>query len=100
MSDIKARLNINNKIIGMNEFVESMVAHVTLGAVNSLKGVDDVRAINVTMDKGEIDMLVNGEDVPLTPFANDIVAATLLGLVSLLKGADDVESMVIQVDAG
>jgi hypothetical protein len=97
---MKARLNINENTIEMNEFIESMVAHVTLGAMNSLKGVDNVRTICVSIDKGEADILINNMDITLTPFANDIIVATLMGLVSLLKGADDVEKMQITVEAG
>jgi hypothetical protein len=99
-SDVKAKLSINKKEIDMNAFVEGLVAHVTIGAVNSLDGVDNVKTVDLNMDKGEIDIMVNKENIRVTPFPNDIIAATLLGLVSLLKGVEDVEQMKIEVDAG
>lgn len=98
--DVKAKLSINKKEIDMNAFVEGLVAHVTIGAVNSLDGVEDVKTVDLNMDKGEIDIVVNKENVRITPFPNDVIAATLLGLVSLLKGVEDVEQMEIKVDAG
>ena len=98
--DVKAKLSINKKEIDMNAFVEGLVAHVTIGAVNSLDGVEDVKTVDLSMDKGEIDIMVNKENIRVTPFPNDVIAATLLGLVSLLKGVEDVEQMEIKVDAG
>jgi hypothetical protein len=97
--NLKAWLKINNNNIEMNEFVEGMVAHVTSGAVDSLKGTDVVKTINITVGTGEVGLQVNKENVKLTPFANDIIAATLMGLISLLKGADEVDKLEIEVDA-
>jgi hypothetical protein len=97
--ELEAKLSVNKEEIDMNEFVESLVAHVTVGTVKSLKGVDYIKTIDVNMDKGEVDISVNNENIPLTPFPNDIIASTLIGLVSSLKGIDEVDKMKIRVDA-
>lgn len=84
----KSTLQVNNRSIDLNEFVEQFLARVTVGAVTTLKGVDYLKKIEVTQDKGEVKVMVNGDDIRLTAFPNDVIANTLAGLVSTLKGVD------------
>jgi hypothetical protein len=93
-----AVLTIAGKNIEMNPYVESLVADITIGAVKSLKGVEYIKKVEVSVNRGEVSVLVNGNSVQLTPFPNDIIAATLNGMVSMLKGGDDVKAYVIKVD--
>lgn len=95
-----ARLSVNDNDIDMNEYVEGLVAHITVGIVKSHKGVDNIKTIDINIKKGEVYMMVNDEDIPLTPFPNDIVAGILTGLVSMLKGVDTVDRLKIRVEAG
>jgi hypothetical protein len=84
----KSQLSVNNEAIEMNEFTEEFLAHVTVGAVTTLKGVEYIRTIDVNQDRGDVVVKVNGEEIELTPFPNDVIANTLTGLVSTLKGID------------
>ncbi len=93
-----AKLWVNKQELEMNPFVNSFVADTTIGAINSLKGVDYIKSIDMKIDKGEVSITVNNEDIPLTPFPNDIIANTFTGLVSTLKGADDIKQIEIRVD--
>ena len=97
--DFKAELTVNNKPIELNPFVEEFLARTVVGAVSSLKGVDDVAKLGLEMKKRDISLIVDGHKVPLSPFPNQIVASTLVGLVSALKGVKDIESLNIKVTA-
>jgi hypothetical protein len=93
----KAQLSVNNSAIDMNEFTEEFLAQVTVGAVNTLKGVEYIRTIELNQDRGDVTVKVNGEEIDLTPFPNDVIANTLSGLVSTLKGVDKTNITKIDV---
>lgn len=96
--NVKAKLWVNKKEIEMNPFVDSFVAYTTLGAVNSLKGVDYIKTVDLKIDQGDVSITVNKQNIPLTPFPNDIIANTFIGLVSSLKGTDEMKMLEIKVE--
>jgi hypothetical protein len=96
--EYKAKMTVNTKTIEMNPFVESYVAHMSVGIVGSLKGVDYLSKIEIKQDGQEIKVIVNGDEIPLTPFPNDLIAGTLKGLLSSLKGVDEIKTLKILVD--
>lgn len=94
----KANLWVNKKPIGMNPFVEEFLSHTMVGAVTSLKGVENIHKLEVHQKKGNVEINVNGGEIPLTPFPNDIISNTLLGMVSSLRDVDDIDSIDISVE--
>jgi hypothetical protein len=96
--EYKAELAVNAREIELNPFVESYVAHVAAGIVESLKGVDYLNRIEIKQDGEEIKIAVNGDDIPLTPFPNDLIANTIKGMVSDLKGVDEIKALKLVVN--
>jgi len=96
----RATLKVNGIPVEINPFVEEFLARIMVGAVSSLKEVEDIESLYVHHKKGNIEVTANGKDIPLTPFPNDMIANTLVGLVSMLKGVDDIESMDLSVEVG
>jgi len=95
-----AEFLINKKPIELNPFVNDFLAHVTIGAVKSLKGVDYIRNVEIKSEYGDLAVNVNGEEIPITPFPNGIITSTIIGLASTLRGVDNVESFDIKVSVG
>ncbi len=94
----KATLKVNRISIDMNPFVEEFLARTTVGAITSLKEVEDINNLEIHQKKGNIEITVNGKEIPLTPFPNDIISSTLVGMVSSLKGIEDIDSIDISVE--
>jgi hypothetical protein len=86
----QTRLWVNNEDIELHPFVEQFVAGAVTGAVRTLKGVDEVRTIELKMLKKAVTLVVNGKALQLTQFPNDILFSTVTGVVSSLKGIDKV----------
>ncbi len=91
-------MKVNSHEVEMNEFVNSFVTNVVLGAVNSLKGVSDISTVIVNIENREVYINVNDKEVPLTPFPEQFILNTLIGLVSSLKGVTDVKSVEIRLN--
>lgn len=93
----ESTLWVNNELVELNAFVEEFLAKTVIGTASSLKGVTDVRNLELYLERGDVKVIVNRKEISLTPFPNDIIAGTLIGLVSSLKGVDKVESLKISV---
>ncbi|MBN2100126.1 MAG: hypothetical protein JW753_11085 [Dehalococcoidia bacterium] len=86
----ETRLWVNNKDIELHPFVEQFLAGTVIGAVRTLKGVDDLRVLELKMVKRAVTLVVNGKTLELTQFPNDILSSMVTGVVSSLKGVDKV----------
>ena len=95
-----ATLQVNSADIELNPFVEEFLARTVAGAVSSLKGAENIKSLELYMERDDVGIIVNGSELRLTPFPNDIIANTLVGLVSSLKGVDKVDSLKINVKVG
>mgnify|MGYP001348844554 CR=1 FL=1 len=84
----QTKLWVNNKDIDLHPFVEQFVAGTVTGGVRTLKGVDDLRTLELKMVKKAVTLVVNGKSLDLTQFPNDILCSTVTGIVSSLKGVD------------
>ncbi len=98
-SSYKATLWVNKKPIPMNRFVEEFLSHTAIGAVTSLRGVENIEKLEIHQKKGNVEISVNGSEIPLTPFPNDIISNTLLGIVSSLKEVEDIKNIDISVES-
>ncbi len=90
---------VNKAPIKLNPFVEQFLARTVIGAVSSLKGTEDIRYLELHSERGDIKLVVNGDDLPLTSFPMAILSNTITGLVSSLKGVGKIDNLRIDVRA-
>jgi ribosomal protein S9 len=81
----------------MKPYVEELVARTVIGMVTPLRGAENMKDLNVYLEKGNVKITVNGNELAITEFPNDIIANTLTGLVSSLKEVEDIDSLDISV---
>jgi len=86
----ETKLWVNNKDIELHPFVEQFVAGTVTGGVRTLKGVDEIRTVELKMQKRAVTLVVNEKALELTQFPNDILSSTVIAVVSSLKGVDKV----------
>jgi hypothetical protein len=96
---LRADLVVNKISIKLNPFAEQFLTRTVVGAVSSLKGAENVRAMELYLERGDVKLVVNGNELPLTPFPRDIITNTITGLVSSLKGVGKIDSLKISVKA-
>jgi hypothetical protein len=51
------------------------------------------------LERGDVKLVVNGNELSLTPFPKEILTNTIIGLVSSLKGVGKIDSLKITVKA-
>ncbi len=88
---------MNGLSVALNPFVEEFLARTVTGAVSSLKGAEDIRRLELYLERGDVSIIVNGNELSLTPFPKDIIASTVTGLVSSLKGIGRIERLKVNV---
>ncbi len=97
--DLEAQLAVNDVSVELNPFVEEFLTRTVLGAVSSLKGAENIRDLDLYLERGDVKIVVNGNELPVTPFPRDIITGTITGLVSSLKGVSKIDSVKINVKA-
>ena len=93
----KAKLRVNKIAIEMNEYVEELVARTVIGLVTPLRGTEDMKNLDVYMEKGNVKVIVNGNELTLTEFPNRIIANTITALVSSLKDVGEIDNLDISI---
>jgi len=94
-----AELTVNNVSVELNPFAEQFLTRTVVGAVSCLKGAENIRDLELYLERGDVKLVVNGNELPLTPFPADIINNTITGLVSSLKGVGKIDSLKINVKA-
>jgi hypothetical protein len=97
--NLRAELEVNKVSIKLNPFVEEFLTRTVVGAVSSLRGTENIRNLELYLERGDVKLVVNGNELPLTPFPRDIITNTITGLVSSLKGVGKIDSLKINVKA-
>jgi hypothetical protein len=97
--NLSTELAVNKVSIKLNPFAEQFLARTVVGAVSSLKGTEDIRDLELHLERGDVKLILNRNDVPLTPFPKEILTNTIIGLVSSLKGVGKIDSLKIDVKA-
>jgi hypothetical protein len=64
-----------------------------------LKGAQNIHGLELHLERNDIRIVVNGNELPLTPFPKEIITNTIIGLVAPLKGVDKVDSLKINIRA-
>ncbi len=100
MTDYQISLKVNNQPVELSGFPRDFLSRTLAGAASSLKGVDDIRSLELTMKFGKVKLAINGSPVSLKPFPTLILARTLIGMTSTLKGVEaEVVSLEIEMRA-
>jgi len=97
--NFKTKLEVNNVSVALNPFVHEFLTRTVVGAVSSLKGAENIRDLELYLERGDVKIVVNGNELPLTPFPTDIINNTITGLVSSLKGVDKIDNLRVKVGA-
>jgi hypothetical protein len=97
--NLEAKLAVNNVSVELNPFVKEFLTRTVVGAVSSLRGTENIRDLELYLERGDVKLVVNGNELPLTPFPRDIITNTITGLVSSLKGVGKIDSLKINVKA-
>jgi hypothetical protein len=95
---VKAKLRVNQKPVEMNRFVADLLGRVCVAMVSALKGTENMREIDIQLEKEEVIATVNGQSIPLNAFTSEVIANTVRGLVSSLKGVGDTSRVSIGVE--
>ena len=93
----KAKLRVNKISIDMKPYVEELVARTVIGMVTPLRGTEDMKSLEVYLEKGTVKISINGNDITVTEFPNDIIANTLTALVSSLKDVGEIDNLDISI---
>jgi hypothetical protein len=97
--NLGAELVVNKASIKLNPFAEQFLARTVIGAVSSLKETENIRGLELYLERGDVRLVVNGNELPLTPFPKEIFTNTISGLVSTLKGVGKIDTLKITVKA-
>lgn len=97
--NLRAELAVNNVSIELTPFVEEFLTKTVVGAVSSLRGVENIRDLELCLEGDDVKLVVNGKELPLTSFPRDIITSTIIGLVSSLKGVDKIDSLRVKIRA-
>ena len=97
-TEIEAKLSVNGSPIEMKPFVEEFLAKTVAAAVSTLKGVEPMQSLEVSLKGGQVGIVLNGKALPLTPFPNDIIASMLAGMVSSLDLPDQIDALEIRME--
>ncbi|HUW46261.1 MAG TPA: hypothetical protein VMW50_10770 [Dehalococcoidia bacterium] len=97
--NLGAELEVNKVSIKLNPFAEQFLTRTVVGAVSSLRGSENIRGLELYLERGDVKLIVNGNELPLTPFPKEIITNTITGLVSSLKGVGKIDSLKINVKA-
>jgi len=95
--NFKTKLEVNDVSVGLNPFVHEFLTRTVVGAVSSLKGVEDIQGLELCLERNDVRIVMNGGELPLTPFPKEIITNTIVGLVSPLKGVDKVDTLKISI---
>ena len=96
---LNADLTVNNQSIELNPFAQEFLARTVLGGLSSLRGTENIRDLELYVERGDVKLVFNGEELPLTPFPRDIITSTIIGLVSSLKGVGKIDGVKISIGA-
>ena len=91
------RLTINDSPVPIADFVQIYIKSVVTGMLSTLKGVDEIRSVDLSFNGYEVIIYVNNAIVPSNYFVNEFVRNTVIGMVTSLKGVNQVDKLVISI---
>ena len=100
MKDYNLSLAANGKPIELTGFPQDFVIKTLIGMVSSLKGVQEINSLELTLRYGKVKLSINGNPISVGPFPTLITAKTLIAIASTLKGVEnEITSLEIKMEA-
>lgn len=93
----EATLDVNGISIELNPFIEKFLSRTVMAAVSSLREAEDMHRLELSLNKEDLNIIVDGNDIALTAFPQQIIIGTVKGLVSSLKGIDVIDILSIKI---
>ena len=97
MTSPKVSLSINDSPVPIAGFVQVFIRSVVTGMLSTLKGVDEMRSIDLSFNGDDVVINVNGAVVPSNDFVNEFVRNTVIGMVTSLKGVEQVDRLQVSI---
>ncbi len=100
MKNYNLLLTTGGKFIELSGFPQDFVIKTVIGMVSSLKGVQEIDTLELTLRFGKVKLSINGKPISVGPFPTLIIAKTLIAITSTLKGVgDEVTNLEIKMEA-
>ncbi len=100
MKNYNLSLTTGGKLIELSGFPQDFVIKTVIGMVSSLKGVQEIDTLELTLRFGKVKLSINGKPISVGPFPTLITAKTLIAITSTLKGVgDEVTNLEIKMEA-
>ena len=97
MASRKVSLSINDVPMPIEDFVQEFINKVIIGMLSVLKGVNEIRSVDLFFDRDEVIINVNDTVVPSNDFVDEFVRNTVTGMVTSLKGVNQVDKLEISI---
>jgi hypothetical protein len=97
MASPEVNLSVNDEPITIDDFVKKFINSVVTGMLSVLKGVKEIKSVNLSFDGDEVEIVVNGAIVPSNPFVSKFIENTVTGMVTSLKGVGRVDKLEISI---
>ncbi len=88
-------LLVNDQPITLDYFVQGFIDHTVSGMLASLEGVGTIRQAEVSIERDNVTVNLNGAHLPTNPFVSKIIRNTTVGMVSSLKGVSKVDRLKV-----
>jgi len=98
MASTEVSLYINGEPLQIKEFVQDLIRVVVIGMLSSLKGVEGIKSVNLSIVGDEVGVVVNGAAVPSNAFVQEFLKNTVDGMVASLKDVGKVDKLEIIIN--
>jgi hypothetical protein len=88
VDNYEVSLKVNGNPVELSDFPRDFVARTLAGAATSLRGVEEVDSLALTLKFGKAKLSVNEKAVDLIQFPTLILASTLKGMLGVLSGVE------------
>jgi hypothetical protein len=82
--NLGAELAVNKVSIKLNPFAKQFLTRTVVGAISSLKGAENIRGLELYLERGDVKLVVNGNELTLTLFPKEILTNTITCFVTPL----------------
>jgi hypothetical protein len=97
MTSRQVTLSVNDAPIPIDGFVQGYIDHVVEGILASLKSVEEIQGVDLTIESDQVSIMLNNAAVPINPFVTRIIRNTMVGMASSLRGVGTIERMQVSI---
>ena len=110
LDKVNSFMSIDNKVIGLNEFVSDFIKQTILGIVKTLHieeyGVKDINKVELIINnednidlnpKVEASVLINNKELSLNHHTNNFVANSVFGMIKSLNTDEEARSAQVSI---